>query len=175
MYCQYISVKTLVSPRISSNCVGPINGRLTEIWYDREKMNSRIKKSYFGGIVALIVGISILNAFAYEFYWYWKIWWFDMIMHTLGGVWVGSFFLWYYFFRKQTENFSRKKRLAFFVALSSVAVIGIGWELFEFSVDTFITLSQHDPVDTASDLFFDILGSVLAVFIFFLVYNKSKE
>jgi hypothetical protein len=97
-------------------------------------------------------------------------------MHTLGGVFIASLSLWYYFFRKaEAGQIVFLKIRAFAVSLLSVAVIGIGWELFEFSVDTFITFSKHDPVDTSSDLFFDAIGGTFAVFMFFLVYNKDKQ
>lgn len=131
---------------------------------------------YFGGIAALVVLVSVLNYSAYQFHWYWEFWWFDMIMHTLGGIFIASLSLWYYFFRKtEAAQIVSLKTRAFVVSFLSVAIIGIGWELFEFSVDTFITFSKHDPVDTSSDLFFDALGGILAVLMFFLVYNKDKQ
>ncbi|MBI2120244.1 MAG: hypothetical protein HYT94_01310 [Parcubacteria group bacterium] len=144
-------------------------------------------KNYFIGTVVLIVVVAMLNYFAFQFHWYWKFWWFDMIMHTLGGAWVASFALWYRFYRNPAPSaplpvFPKISALgevvcgkALATALSAVLVIGIGWELFEFSVDTFIAFSRHDPVDTASDIFFDVLGSIIAIFIFFLMYNRQKR
>lgn len=130
---------------------------------------------YFIGTVALVVIVAILNVFAYQFYWYWRFWWFDMIMHTLGGAWVTSFVLWYRFYRNNPkEALTPSKTSVVYLTLVSVLAVGIGWELFEFSVDTFISFSRHDPVDTSSDIFFDVLGSCFAVVIFFLVYNKHK-
>ncbi len=134
-----------------------------------------IQKIYLGSIGALIAVIAVLNFYAYQFHWYWKFHWFDMIMHTLGGIWVGSFALWYRFFRKGAPLSAPQKSFVFLLSLAAISVIGVGWELFEFSVDKFIIFSVHDPVDTASDLFFDIVGSILAVFIFFLVYNGKQH
>lgn len=139
-------------------------------------MKNYVLRAYIGSIGALITLIGVLNYYAYQFHWYWKFHWFDMIMHTLGGIWVGSFTLWYYFLRKKNSSIpAPNKPFVLVLSLASISVIGVGWELFEFSVDTLITLSQHDPVDTASDLFFDAVGSILAVFIFFLVYNRNKK
>lgn len=140
-------------------------------------MKNITPKIYLGSVAALVVCISILNYFAYQFHWYWKFWWFDMIMHTLGGVFVGSFSLWYYFLRKYSASQAPvlQKSFVLLVSLASIAVVGVGWELFEFSIDKFVAFSRHDPVDTASDLFFDVVGSIIAVFIFFLVYNKDKQ
>lgn len=140
-------------------------------------MKNITPKIHLGSIAALVVCISVLNYSAYQFHWYWKFWWFDMIMHTLGGLFVGSFALQYYFLRKHSASQAlvSQKSFVFLLSLASIFVIGVGWELFEFSIDKFITLSRHDPVDTASDLFFDVVGSIIAVFIFFLVYNKDKQ
>jgi hypothetical protein len=137
-------------------------------------MNNVARQFYFWGIGALISLIAVLNYSAYQRHWYWKFYWFDMVMHTLGGIFIGSFALWYYFFRKDAPPRIPRKSFVFALSLASISVIGVGWELFEFSLDTFITLSRHDPVDTASDLFFDAFGSAAAVPLFFLVYNKSK-
>ena len=63
----------------------------------------------------------------------------------------------------------------FLLSLASVSVIGVGWELFEFSIDKFITFKIHDAVNTASDLFFDGVGSILAVFLFLAVYNVKRK
>ncbi len=136
-----------------------------------------IRRTYFGSIVLLIVLIGILNFYAYQSHWYWEFWWFDMIMHTLGGIWVASCALWFYYFRKTASDKLLQipqKSSVFFIAIASIFVIGVGWELFEFNLDKFITFSIHDSIDTASDLFFDFLGSILAVFLFFSVYNGSK-
>jgi hypothetical protein len=139
-------------------------------------MSNTVQKFYIGSIGTLVVLIAVLNYYAYQFYWYWEFWWFDIIMHTLGGIFIASFSLWYYFFSKaEAIQIVSLKIRVFMVSLLSIVVVGIGWELFEFSVDTFITLSRHDSVDTASDLFFDALGGSFAVLIFSLMYNRSKR
>jgi hypothetical protein len=136
-------------------------------------MNDSFGKFYFASLCGLIIFIALLNLLAYQFHWYWEFWWFDMIMHTLGGLWVGSCALWYWFFRKTGNIFPvPQKSFVMAISLAAISVIGVGWEIFEFSVDTFITLSRHDPIDTGSDLFFDIAGATFSTIIFFCVYKK---
>jgi hypothetical protein len=96
-------------------------------------------------------------------------------MHTLGGIWVASFALWLRFFRASEESTVIKKSSVFFVAFASIFIIGGGWELFEFSMDKFITFVIHNSKNTLSDLFFDLVGSTLAVFLFLSVYNRSTK
>lgn len=125
--------------------------------------------AYF--VVFLVMAIAYLNYLAYIYSWYWHFRWFDMVMHFAGGAWVAFFALWIRFLRSRTEiNFSSAQ--VFGWALAATLTIGILWELFEFSVDSLIAFSAHNPIDTASDLFFDSLGAIVAAGIFFLMYNK---
>ena len=96
-------------------------------------------------------------------------------MHTLGGIWVGLTAFWLRYFRKSDYSIIPDKTFVFLLSLASVSVIGVGWELFEFSIDKFITFKIHDAVNTASDLFFDGVGSILAVFLFLAVYNVKRK
>jgi len=131
-----------------------------------------IRKLYPIFLLALIALIGVLNFYAYRFHWYWEFWWFDIIMHTLGGIWVASAALWLLYFRDPSAlKKELRASLLFPYSLVSVYLVGVGWELFEFSLDKFITFKIHDAMNTASDLFFDGVGSILAVFLFLAVYN----
>lgn len=103
---------------------------------------------------ALIIFIFLINLLAMKFFWYYTFPWFDMPMHFLGGLWVAL--ATFYLFNPKSP---------WLLAFLSVLVIGILWEVFEFSLDAFITLRVWDSVDTLGDLFFDLLGaSVGAVY-----------
>jgi len=135
-----------------------------------------IRKIYSIFLVFLIIAIAVLNFYAYQFHWYFYFWWFDIVMHTLGGIWVGSVALWLRYFRNEgAEKVVLSKVAVSLFSVASVYVVGIGWELFEFSLDKFITFKIHDMTNTASDLFFDGVGSILAVFIFMVVYNVNRK
>lgn len=89
---------------------------------------------------------------------------------------MASAALWLRYFRnKDREQAVLRKKFVLFFSVFSVYVIGIGWELFEFSLDRFITFKIHDAANTASDLFFDGVGGLFAVFLFFAVYNKYMK
>lgn len=135
-----------------------------------------LRKIYPIFLLLTISTIAVLNFYAYKFHWYWEFWWFDIIMHTLGGLWVASSALWLRYFRVSAEHVSiaHKKSSIFLLALVSVYIVGGGWELFEFSMDKFITFAIHNSMNTASDLFFDGVGSILATLFFLSVYNKNK-
>jgi hypothetical protein len=125
---------------------------------------SLIKKALF-----LIIVIFVLNKVANMFFWYTSIVWFDMLMHFLGGVFValavGSVLTGYL---KNAEN-----KKVFWIILTSVLVVGLGWEVFEFSVQEIVKVTGlADVPDSLSDLFFDAIGA--AVGTLFVIQAKNK-
>jgi len=110
----------------------------------------------FKRLALLIFLIFITNFFANKFYWYASIRYFDMVMHFLGGLWVGLALLWLLF----KENFSF---VLIFKILLGVLVVGVLWEIFEILVNSTIAQNPFDVLDTASDLFFDFGGGLCAI------------
>jgi len=53
-------------------------------------------------IFVLGIIIAFLHQSAVALYWYWSVPWFDIVMHFLGGLWVGTCALWF------TEQFDRQ-------------------------------------------------------------------
>jgi hypothetical protein len=123
-------------------------------------MNSDISKNgmqlLFASLV-LIVLISSLHIYAGEKYLYFLYWWFDIVMHFLGGVWVGVTFLWLYFFSRFFGQQAFQKGKVFKVAIISFVIVGLSWEIFE----VFIGVPIYEPnyiFDTVSDLIVGTLG-----------------
>ncbi len=112
----------------------------------------------------LIFVIFFLNLVASKFYWYSLLWWFDMPMHFLGGVWLGLASVWFYFFGRKHKpmpeiNVSRIVK----ISIISSFVIGLGWELYEYIVQIIVPIANiASPLDSVSDLFFDIAGGAVA-------------
>jgi uncharacterized membrane protein YjdF len=102
--------------------------------------------------------IFITDLLAQHFYWYFSIWYFDMIMHFLSGLWVGLFFTW--FFGDKVESKIVIKTVLF------VLLVGVLWEVFEFFTKNYMGGDPFDTFDTLSDVFFDLLGAIVAVFYF---------
>lgn len=117
------------------------------------------RKKLLQHLVFLMFFIFITDLLAKGFYWYYSISWFDMLMHFLGGFWVGLFFLYVFYDKNQFS----KKLLA---VILGVLLIGVLWEVFEF----FLNVIAHDTfsiADTLSDIFFDLVGGFLAIFFYF--------
>lgn len=119
----------------------------------------------------LLYVITILHLLALYFFWYWSIWWYDIPMHFLGGLWVGGMaFLLYQYIPALARVRTRYRFSGYVLPLVAVLAIGGLWEVFEFSLDTFITLEQNDVLDTISDIGMDTAGALLAI-----LYAKIKR
>ncbi len=87
----------------------------------------------------------------------WQIWWYDIILHLLGGILVG-------FVIVEALGLSQTKinKLidAIFIGLISAIVIGTIWELYEVSIGATMVSYEGYPMDTVIDLLFDMLGGL---------------
>ena len=114
------------------------------------------RKKLLKYLLYLILFIFVANLAANKFYWYSSIWYLDMIMHFLGGFWLGLAFLW----------FLLKENLSFALILKiilGVLFVGILWEIFELLFNNIVAQNPFNILDTSSDLFFDISGGLCAI------------
>lgn len=109
-------------------------------------------------IVLLMVFMFLANTVILKLHLYYSLWWIDMVMHFLGGLWVGLFFLYVFYTRGWFSN----KVLA---VILSVLFIGLLWELYELYIGI-IAHEAFSPRDTISDIIFDMAGGTLAVIYF---------
>jgi len=131
--------------------------------------------------VALVVFIFLLHSFALYYSLYWRIWWFDNVLHFLGGAWLAFVAAWFVFYSKKAKDIRLPFPVFLLVAVSFAALVGVGWEIFEFCVD-FLTgkgavagFNQIGLQDTMGDLFFDLLGGLLAGLAFIKGFKKELK
>ena len=139
-------------------------------YHEHAYMKSR-HLSWFLALFILFIGG--VNALADSFHLYFLILWFDIPMHIMGGLWVGLTSLVIHY---HTDWIKRKDRSASFViaaALSATLVVGLLWEVFEYSVEHLVKLNDNGLADTLKDLVDDMIGAVIASVIFIRKgYNK---
>ncbi len=126
------------------------------------------RQKLFNRLALLVVMIALVNFAAIKFHWYSSLWWFDMPMHFIGGVWVGMFFSWYLF----QNDFSLS---AIGRVILGVFIVGMAWEVFELVVNEQFARDVYDLQDTISDLFFDVSGGFAAVFYVMLRIMNINE
>ena len=125
-----------------------------------------LKQRYIGesfprSLCFFLFFIFVFNTTALVLLWYRTFFWFDMLMHTLGGVWAGGVALWFFVSASDKEKAFDTKHI-FFISLMSVLFVGIIWEIYEIVVDVFVRALSYGFIDGLSDLFFDLLGASFA-------------
>ncbi len=97
------------------------------------------------------------------FDWYDVFWWWDVLLHTLSGVIIGTggFLVVSEFFRRKKVRLS-----AFFTAFYALVfalALGAFWEIIEFSIDNiFHATMQPGLTDTMQDIICDFSGGLIA-------------
>jgi len=135
-------------------------------------MKNLLQKDLFVLIFLLFIGV--VNFLAMTYSWYWTFRWFDIPMHFLGGCWIAVLFFWLFnkkLNQKYREILEGNFLISLILCLGFVSLVGVLWELFEFSLDHFILaknsiLIQGDLTDTIKDLFMDLAGGFTIVFFY---------
>jgi hypothetical protein len=114
------------------------------------------KKKLLKTLIFLMLFIFGLDFLGRTFYWYYTVWYFDIITHFLGGFWVALFFLYTFLLFD--------KKAGIFRILLGVLLIGILWEIFEYIVFNRIGGTPFDSFDTSLDIVMDMVGGVASMF-----------
>ena len=110
-------------------------------------------------LLAMIL-VALLHFLALHFYFYWQLWWFDIVMHFLGGIVVGLGAMWALmgYSRYRGSLFTARQTLVF--VLCATFLVAFSWEIYEFQFGLF------DPtdygVDSSLDIVMGLLGAIVA-------------
>lgn len=116
---------------------------------------------------------------------YERFWWWDIMLHTTSGFVLGIIgFMFVYLLNK---NYDTNVTLSpFFIALFAfcfAVMIGVLWEIYEFSVDRLIGFNmqkfreagQDGLVDTMIDLIVDSIGAFVVSLLGYLSIKENKQ
>lgn len=125
---------------------------------------------------SLVFVLGILHHVASVFYFYWTLWWFDYLMHFLGGLSLGLFSIWVAhvsgIFGRSVPNLTR----LFFTCFLPVLFIGVAWEVFEYAYGLTQATEDTYALDVAHDLIADMVGALLAMWVGSRrVFHRSLE
>ena len=112
-------------------------------------------------LAGLIIIVAALHGSALMFSLYWHFSWFDILPHTLGGMFVSLLSVWLWFFSGYMGAHPIPTSVVlFWVALFSALSIGIGWEVFERVLGH--TWSPEGYwFDTHVDIISDTVGGII--------------
>lgn len=103
-------------------------------------------------VVAIIAFLDIY--YGLDRMYFWTLWWYDIPMHILGGVWAGLFFAWAALFLDIQPSWR--------VFVLGAFVVGLGWEALEYFFHMGGNIYMSYPLDTAKDMLDDCIGGALA-------------
>jgi hypothetical protein len=117
-------------------------------------------------IAALFVFLSLFLGSAADFYY--KIWWWDMVLHAGSGFLFGVVGFLAIFLLNHTDRIPKSMRPAFvcMFAVTFAVFIGVIWEIIEFIVDLIapaINMQSNETGvrDTMHDLIVDTIGAII--------------
>ncbi len=117
------------------------------------------------GLLALASLIAFLDIAAMAHYLFWKFWWYDIMMHALGGLLFGGVFIWVVHYELSEAHRARLMRPLY--AILFVFTIGVVWEVFEFFAGSNLGYSNlYYAFDTIKDLCMDCIGGASAYFLY---------
>lgn len=122
------------------------------------RTSSLIAIAFFAFVVAA------LHAAAYEYYFYWSMWWYDIMMHGLGGLLIGLIAAWAITFPLR----EKLKVSRFFFIVGVTLFVGILWEVFEYTVGTYANYNSFNSYvfDTMTDIGMDTAGAFVATLLY---------
>ena|ERR1041385_5486769 len=111
------------------------------------------RKIFFSG-VAVCFFLAALFFYGLTRNYFQVLWWWDILMHILGGMWAGYIGAWF------AVVSGRRAHVAYFIA--GALILGGAVELVEFFSGFGRSPFLPYPIDTAKDLIDDAIGGAIA-------------
>lgn len=99
----------------------------------------------------ILLGTAGIYVAGLEFFLFWKLWWFDILLHFLGGLWAAVASAWAIVF------FLKRQPSLLMIVLSALA-IAIGWEVFEYVLG--FPREEAYVFDVVLDIVMGVLGGL---------------
>jgi len=130
-------------------------------------------------IAAAFIFLSLFLGSAFDFYY--KFWWWDIVLHTASGFLLGIIGFVALFVLNQTDRLPKEITPFFrcFFGVTFAVTLGVVWEIFEFAVDSFWPLVNMQSTetgvrDTMVDLIVDTLGAVVVAFMGYAYFTTGR-
>ncbi len=134
-------------------------------------LRQKLFKEFF--VLSALVGG--LNWWALQADLYWRWYWFDSMMHFLGGALVASFFLWLYFYSGVFKPEQRNLTHFLLIALLGIALVGFSWEIYELVLGEARRSRELYIFDTTVDLIMDTLGALMVCLFAFIKESSASN
>lgn len=116
------------------------------------------KRNILSLLASSAIFLCVVNFIAIKGLWYYLFWYFDMMMHFIGGITVLLLLVYIFYDKIQSA-----KKFPVWQLLAALFIIGFGWELYEQVVANLISHNPQIYLDSISDLFFDVAGGIFGL------------
>ena len=93
------------------------------------------------------------------------IWW-DVFLNMVSAIALGFIGLTILYALYKEEKINASPLIIAIFSFSFAVAFGALWEIFEFSLDQFFAINLLSPIDSLSDLFFDLAGGIIGTVYF---------
>ncbi len=134
-------------------------------------MSSRTATLILLGVIFCVLGVNVF-AIIHDLYFYYP--WLDVVMHLVGGFWIGFTALAIIQWKlKRALPLKERMAYAFLIALG----VGVLWEMFELLSDMSFALEPYvyNATDTFSDLFNDFIGGIIAGIVGHIHQHQNRQ
>jgi hypothetical protein len=107
-----------------------------------------------------LVYVVALDLIAIKLHLFSTIMWFDMIMHSSGGFFIGLFAVWVLTWKGKID-FSYGQLLL--IGVGTALIVGVLWELFELYTGITYFFSPDYWGDNGMDIIMDLTGGLVSV------------
>ncbi len=142
-------------------------------------IEKRYKVGYtneFEIVVLIFIALSMYFGEIHSFYY--RFWWWDIFLHALSSIIIGGIgFSLVYILNEQKTSIKLSPIFVAFFSLGFSITLGVLWEIFEFSMDFFLSFNMQKSglVDTMWDLIICFLGALAVSLIGFFYLKKDKH
>jgi hypothetical protein len=127
-----------------------------------------MKKRFMRHALVFAILVFVITVAANRFYWYYSIFGFDKIVHTLGGIFCALLVVALF-----SERLPQRARARIIAIIFWVFVIGFVWELYEYVVQFYIkSVELANIPDSIGDILFDMLGGLIGAV--FVISNEKR-
>lgn len=118
-----------------------------------------VRKLLFAQFTLLAI-TALLYFLGFFLYLHWVFWWYDILLHLLGGAWVVLVSMWLLKVSNKVQPWAS--------IIAVVIMIGALWEVFEMLIGA--PRESNYLFDTSLDLLMDVIGAVGAI-----IFVRRKE
>jgi branched-subunit amino acid transport protein len=139
-------------------------------WYNKYMINVlNLKRKLFVRLAVLVFLVFLLNTAGSLFGWYELAFWYDDVMHFLGGIWLGLLVFWVFFNYEVRKNKLKKIHHAVLPFIVLVVMGALFWEGLEFGTQALWNNPGllAEKADSIRDILWGTLGGFIGIIVNF--------